>query len=286
MGNAYTIKLKKGDVEIEIFGPDKEFVSSKFAESILVAFDKPEVLNAAVNQLPLQVAEQVVLESVKTAEQTAEQPLAQEQAVVAPVEAASEQTIALLEATPMVENRQLEAVVVSVESTPIQETVINNEVMQAVAQPVVQETVEALITEPVVEATVVAPVEAAVNEPAQVPQLGKPRLASLAQISEDDLLKVFGFKKDGFKVNKEFSGTTALKQINMTKLVLIASEYVNGVAQLSGKAVGKHMKAIGTGNLATNLKKDNGIVKDKSFYRLSDVGKQAALELIKSLSQN
>ncbi len=269
MGNSYTIKLKKGDVEIEVFGPDKEFVSNKFAESILVAFDKSEVLKAAVNQLPVQVAEQVVQEAVNV------EP-------VQTVDAVQEQAaVEISNPRPV-----LEAVEQAVQATEaVQPEVVAMEPVQIVEAMPVQ---EAVITEVVQVAEVVAaPVEAApVVEAVQAPQLGRPALVNAAQVSDEVLSKVYHFKKDGFKAHKEVAGTTALKQISMTKLVLIASEYVNGVASLSGKAIGKHMKAIGTGNLATNLKKDNGIVKDKSSYRLSDAGKQSALELIRTLSKD
>ncbi len=294
MGNAYNIKLKKGDVEIEVFGPDKEFVANKFKESVLVAFDKPDAFKEVVNQLPVQVAEQAAQESaniepVQTVEAAPEQAaveisnpepiLVAEQAVQAaePVaEVVSHPDTVVSEVTQAVETIQTEMPKAEepmpiIEGSPAQEVVVN-EAMQA--------------AEPVAE-VVVAPVEAApVVEALQPPQLGKSALANVAQVSDDALSKVYSFKKDGFKAHKEFAGTTSLKQINMTKLVLIASEYVNGVASLSGKAIGKHMKAIGTGNLATNLKRDSGIIKDKNFYRLNDAGKQSALELIRTLSKD
>lgn len=304
MANSYNIKLKKGDVEIEVFGPDKEFVSSKFKESILVAFDKSEVFKEAVNQLPIQVAEQVVQENANVEVQQIATVEDNQVIEVAPVqqtieinsaEPAVEVVVQAAEPAPVLEASEPAQVVSEVTQVveavqpveiPVQETVVNTEVVQAAAQPIVQETVEVVIAEPVVEVAVVAPVEAApVVENVQVPQLGKLALANAAQVSEDALSKVYTFKKDGFKAYRESTGTTALKQTSMTKLVLIASEYLDGVTQLSGKALGKHMKAIGTGNLATNLKKDSGIVKEKG-YRLNDAGKKATLELIKSLSQN
>lgn len=298
MGHSYNIKLKKGDVEIEVFGPDKEFVSNKFTESILVAFDKPEVFKEAVNQLPVQVADKITQESANVEVQQVATVEDSQVVEAAPVQEAAE--IALVEPVVEAPAQVAEPFAEVLEASqpvevPVQEAAANTEIVQAVAQPAVQETIQE--AEPIVEATVVvAPVEStavlvpvvenAVQEVVQAPQLGKASLASIAQVSEEALSKVYTFKKDVFKANKGVDGTTALKQASMTKLVLLASEYLNGVNQLSGKALGKHMKAIGTGNLATNLKKDSGIVKDGNFYRLNDAGKQAAFTLIKSLAQS
>lgn len=116
---------------------------------------------------------------------------------------------------------------------------------------------------------------------------GQSKLAKAAGVSMDNLLNIYDFRGDEINIHATIKGNDAKKQKIIAKLALIANEYINGISELSGKALGKYMKesAIGSmANLAVNLKRERGIIKNKSNYRLNNIGKKESLELIKSIA--
>lgn len=194
MDNSYNIKIKKGSLEIEVSGPEKEFVSDKFKE---------------------------VLDKIKESE---------------------------------------------VFKTP------------EITEP----------STPILQEKGSQPTGIQMGASDEVSESGIPRLAKAAEVSEDDLLNIYDFKGEEILIHKEIKGSDAEKQKIVAKLALIANEYIKGVLELSGKALGKYMKELAIGsmaNLAANLKREKGIIKGRGYYKLNSIGKKEALSLIKDISK-
>lgn len=193
MDNSYNIKVKKGSLEIEVSGPEKEFVSDKFKEVLdkleeSEVFKTPEIIESSTKILPEKVS---------------------------------------------------------------QPTVIQTEVS------------------------------------GEASESGQSLLAKAAGVSEEDLSNIYDFKGGEILIHKEIKGSDAERQKTVAKLALIANEYIKGVSELSGKALGKYMKELAIGsmaNLAVNLKREKGIIKVRNYYKLNAIGKKEALDLIKNSS--
>lgn len=116
----------------------------------------------------------------------------------------------------------------------------------------------------------------------------KTKFAKDAGVSLDDLNNVYDFTGDEIIIHKILKGTGAEKHKIIAKLALIAHFHINKTESLTGRAIGKYLTDLGvegTSNLATNLKKEKGIRKIKSKYKLNQFGKKEAYNLIKELSK-
>lgn len=114
------------------------------------------------------------------------------------------------------------------------------------------------------------------------------KFADSAGVTLDELLNVYDFNNGDIYIHRDVKGSDAEKQKKITKLALIANEYIIGKNDLSGKALGKYMTELAVGsmsNLAANLKREKGIIKIKNRYRLNAIGKREAFDLIKELVQ-
>lgn len=125
-----------------------------------------------------------------------------------------------------------------------------------------------------------------VNQPES--ESGLIKLARDAGITEIDLRNIYDLKDGRVYIHKLIDGQAESdKQKKVTKLALIANEYILGKGDLSGKALGAYMRELGIGNmgnLATNLKSDSGIYRLGNSYKLNQQGRASALTLIKELA--
>lgn len=112
-------------------------------------------------------------------------------------------------------------------------------------------------------------------------------LAKDSNITVEQLENIYDFKDGKIVIHKILNGSDAERQKIIARLALIAHLYVKNEDRLSGKALGKYMRDLNIGSLshlASNLKKEEGINPIKAYYKLNQIGKKEAFDLIQKYS--
>jgi len=113
------------------------------------------------------------------------------------------------------------------------------------------------------------------------------RLAISAKITSNQLKNLITEKSDGtFYINFKEKGKTVDLTKKVSKIILVASESLCSIEEMTGKSIGRHMKylKIDTHHLSEYLNDDKNISYHDGRYKLTPAGRDEAYAIIKELS--
>lgn len=139
----------------------------------------------------------------------------------------------------------------------------------------------------------------AIEKDVKAKEKGKPstlegkieKFAESSNLSVGQLENVFEFSENNLKFITPLSGSIAERQVSFTQCVLIALEKVFGKKSINALDLAKKLDDYGLSghHLARNLQRHPNIFrkigkKRGTKYKLTDVGKSSALELVRALA--
>lgn len=117
------------------------------------------------------------------------------------------------------------------------------------------------------------------------------KFAQATNLSVGQLENVFEFGEQGLRFIAPLTGRIAERQVSFAQCVLICLEHVYGKKTIATLEFTKFFDDFGltTKNLARNIRRHNTLFrifgkKKGAKYRLSDVGKTSAIELVRTLA--